>query len=74
MRSKFRSGLAVLFLACWCLPSAVRGQSVAVAQVSGVVTDPSGAALADASLTMTETEKGFERNTVSDSGWPLSVP
>jgi hypothetical protein len=65
VRSKFRSGLAVLFLACLCLPSAVRGQSVAIAQVSGTVTDPSGAALANAALIMTETEKGFKRNTVS---------
>ena len=64
--SKFRSALAVLFFVTLCLPSALRAQSVAVAQVSGTVTDSSGGTLANAALTITETEKGFQRTTVSD--------
>jgi len=40
-------------------------QAEAGAQVSGVVTDPSGAAVPSAKITATQTEKGLTRMTVS---------
>ena len=45
----------------------LRGQAVAVAQVSGSVTDPSGAGIPNASVSMTETDKQLVRSTVSDA-------
>ena len=49
-----------------CLPSTIRAQSVAVAQVSGSVLDPTGKAIAGARVSMTETSKGQVRTTDSD--------
>src|SRR5437764_13046116 len=46
---------------------ALRAQAVAVAQVSGNVTDPSGAAIPNATVTMTETDKQLVRTTVADA-------
>jgi hypothetical protein len=42
------------------------GQSVAVAEISGTVTDSSGAAIAGAQVSMTETEKLVTHSTVTD--------
>ncbi len=44
-----------------------RGQAVAVASVGGVVTDPTGAAVANATLTITETDQHAIHTTVSDT-------
>jgi hypothetical protein len=74
VRSKFRSALAVLFLVSLSLPVALRGQTTAVAQVSGTVTDQSGGALSGAAITITDTEKGSVRNTVSDSSGHYAFP
>ena len=38
------------------------------ATLSGVVTDPSGAALTKAALTLTSSEKGITRTTITDDG------
>lgn len=71
MRSTFRSAFLrlafslVVFLAC--LSHTAYAQSVAVAQVSGSVTDATGAVLANAQVTMTETAKGLVRTTTSDA-------
>ena len=43
------------------------GQSVAVAEISGTVTDSSGAAIAAAQVSMTETEKLVTHTTVTDN-------
>lgn len=45
----------------------LRAQVTAVAQVSGTVTDQSGAALANAQVTMTETDKALTRNATTDA-------
>src|SRR5215471_9123798 len=50
------------------------GQAVAVAQVSGVVTDPTGAAIAGAQITMTETDKQTSRSTTSDASGFYVLP
>src|SRR5437867_11110842 len=49
------------------LPSVARGQAVAVAQVSGMVTDQSGSAVAATQILITQTDKQLQRATVSDS-------
>jgi hypothetical protein len=56
------------------LQSAARGQSVAIAEVSGMVSDPSGARLAGAQVTMIETSKNAIRSTVSDSVGRYTLP
>ncbi len=56
------------------LQSAARGQSVAIAEVSGMVSDPSGARLAGAQVTMTETSKNAARSTVSDTVGRYTLP
>src|SRR6266566_5272615 len=58
--------LSIAFSFSIGLPSAARGQSVAVAQVSGTITDPTGKAVVGAEVTMTETDKQLVRATVSN--------
>ena len=58
------AALSVLFLAT---PTSLRAQAVAIGQVSGVVTDPSGSAISNAAVMMTEIEKQTVRSTLSDS-------
>ncbi len=74
MRSTFRCFLTGLFFVTLCLPSVIRGQAVAVAQVSGTITDASGGSLPNVPVTMTETDKGSVRNTVSDSSGHYVFP
>ena len=54
----------ILFLSA---APAVMAQAVAVAQVSGAVTDRSGGAVVGAAVTMTETDKQIVRSTLTDS-------
>ena len=63
--------LSISFLYILGLPRPASGQTTAVAQVSGTVTDPSGAAVAGAQVTMTETDKGTVHSTVTDDPGPL---
>ena len=67
-----RSTLAGLSLAASILfslglPSPVRGQTTAIAEVFGTVSDPSGAALVGAQVTMTETDKHTVFSAVTNS-------
>lgn len=55
--------LATYFL----LASSAFGQAVEVASVSGVVTDPTGTAVANATVTITETDKQTVHTTVTDA-------
>src|SRR5215467_2853477 len=48
-------------------PFSARGQAVAIASVFGTVTDPSGAALVGAQVTMTETAKNTVFSAVTNS-------
>src|SRR5215469_12589056 len=45
----------------------LKAQVTAVAQVSGTVADPSGAAVANAQVSMTETDKALTRTTATDN-------
>ena len=65
------SSLSVFFL-LWA--PAARAQTVAVAEVSGTVTDPTGAAIAGATVSMTETDKRIVRSTVTDSLGNYALP
>jgi carboxypeptidase family protein len=55
-----RTAWLVLAIALACTPRAV-AQTVAVAQLSGAVVDPSGAALPGAEVTVTQTDTGMTR-------------
>src|SRR5437868_4572208 len=58
--------LALIFVII-ALPPAARAQAVAVAEVSGTISDPSGGALPAAQVIMTETDKQLSRSTVADT-------
>lgn len=65
---RFPAKTSVLLLfsfLCICAPR-VFGQAVDVASVSGVVTDPSGAAVANASVSITQTERQVAHTAVTD--------
>ena len=57
-----------------CLASPVFAQAVAIAQVSGVVADPSGSPVPAAQVRMTETEKQLMRSTVTDAQGRYTLP
>jgi len=52
----------------------LNAQTTAVAQVSGTVTDQSGAAISGAQVSMTETDKSLVRTTVSDANGGYVLP
>ena len=58
---RFAVASSVLGLCLIGGPFKVQAQAVAVAQVSGTVSDPSGSAIVGAQVTMTETDKQLER-------------
>jgi hypothetical protein len=49
------------------VPSPVLAQTVSTGAISGVVTDPSGAAIAGAAITATEKGTGFKRSATTDA-------
>lgn len=59
--------LIVLIAACFIFVPRSFGQAVEIASVSGTVTDPTGTAVANAPVTITETDKQVSRTTVSDA-------
>ena len=69
--SRFVSGgllrpVVVAFLLCLLLVVGAGAQSISTAQLSGVVTDPSGAVVPGATVTVTDASRGFSRTVVSD--------
>ena len=78
MFRKSMSGLGILpaFLVLVLLSSAphLRAQTTAVAQVSGSVTDASGAAVTAAQVSMTDTDKGQVHATTTDSTGHYVLP
>jgi hypothetical protein len=65
------SSLSILFL-LWAPPA--RTQTVAVAEVTGTVTDSTGSAIAGANVSMTETDKQVVRSTLTDSLGNYTLP
>src|SRR5579863_5624501 len=66
-----RSLVAVLFL--WLVPAALFCQEFR-GTISGAVTDPTGAMIAGAKVTITETQTGTKMETVSDNAGQYNVP
>ncbi len=64
--------MPVLFLLC--STSSLRAQAVAVAQVSGTVTDASGSAIPNAQVRMTETDKQTVHSTTTDATGTYVLP
>jgi len=70
-------GVFSVLMPALCLlavPRAAQAQAVAVAQVSGNVTDPSGSAIVNAQVRMTDTEKQAVRTAVTDSQGQYTFP
>ena len=65
--SRAAAYLLGLMLGIAALPNSARSQAVAVAEISGTVTDPSGGILPTAQVIMTETNKQLVRTTLTDS-------
>jgi Carboxypeptidase regulatory-like domain len=65
-------GVAILSLAM--SPTLARAQGDATAQISGVVTDPSGAAVPSAKITATQTVKNLTRTTVANGDGSYILP
>lgn len=55
-------------------PTALLAQSAGTASVQGTVTDPSGASVPNAKVTLTNSERGTTRSTVSDGSGLYSIP
>jgi len=70
------AALALTFSAIFSVssPPLLRGQAVAIAEVSGIATDQSGSAVAGAQITITQTDKQTVRTTVTDSGGRYVLP
>jgi hypothetical protein len=74
-RSTFFGLALITSIICWLAkPHAAFAQTIAVAQVSGTVTDARGAAGANAQVTMTETGLGSVQNTTTDAGGQYVLP
>lgn len=62
------AGFTALLIAFVCLLSAsLRAQNISTAQLNGVVRDPQGAVIPNASIVATDPTKGFTRTATSDS-------
>jgi len=64
--------MLLLSLSFFCAPAGA--QVTAVAQVSGTISDPSGAAIASAAVTMTEVNKQTVHSTLSDATGSYTLP
>ena len=75
IRVNYRVSVIVLFVLVGILtPTRSMAQAVAIAEVTGTVSDPSGAAVASAQVKMTETDKQQVRTTVTDSQGRYTLP
>ena len=63
----FGLSLITLIICSLAMPNPASAQSVAVAQVSGNVTDPTGAAIPNAQVTMTETDKQTVHTAITEA-------
>lgn len=61
-------------LAVWLSCSCAWGQATQVAQIAGVVQDQSGAAIVQAQISLTGTETGFVRETISGPDGTYTLP
>jgi carboxypeptidase family protein len=66
--------VTTLCLSAVLFSARLQGQAVAIAQVSGTVTDQSGSAVPNAQVRMTEVDKALPHATVTDSGGQYALP
>ena len=64
----------VIIICCFLLSNIAWGQATAVSQISGVVRDSSGAAVASAEIRATQTETGLVRPTTSGPDGSYTLP
>ncbi len=67
MRAPCSMRVALLLSAAATLACLSHGQAVSIAEVSGIIADPSGSAIPNATIKITETEKEFSRTAASDA-------
>jgi hypothetical protein len=72
--SRVRFAGLLLALSFCLIPPPARAQSTAQAEVSGTVLDPSGAAIAEADVSMTETDKDLVHTTRTDKSGGYTFP
>jgi Carboxypeptidase regulatory-like domain/TonB dependent receptor-like, beta-barrel len=65
--------VALLALGLFTLPKFAFGQTIATSEILGRVTDPSGAAIPDANVTVTNQNTAFKRTVHSDSSGAYTV-
>src|SRR5215211_3821563 len=68
LRAVVRTFVIPMLAGLWLVVSAVPSAAQATAQISGTVRDGSGAVLPGATITVTQTETGITRSTVSNEG------
>jgi len=66
--------LLIAFAVMGAFAPSARAQAVAIAEIDGYVTDPSGQAIAGAQVKATETDKGQVRTTVSETTGRYALP
>ena len=71
-----RHAVKCLFVTMFCWTALVQYSSgqIGTTAVSGVVTDPSGAAIVNATVTLVSEEQGYSRNTVTNSAGAYEFP
>jgi hypothetical protein len=76
LRRFHQASLAIVVAALFLLGAApnLSGQTAGSASVQGTVTDPTGASVPGAQVTLTNTETGQSRTTVTDSAGLYSLP
>ena len=62
------------FLMLLCFAALAHAQAVAVAQVSGIVSDPAGMVIVGAQVSIVDTEKGQVRSTGTDGTGSYTIP
>src|SRR6516225_9144695 len=62
------------FLMLLCFAALAHAQAVAVAQVSGIVSDPAGMVIVGAQVSIVDTEKGQVRSTGTDGTGSYTLP
>jgi len=73
-RTRFCAAIAVFAVCIGLTAPRLAAQDVAVAEVDGHVTDPSGASVAGATVKMTETEKQVVHTTATDGSGNFRLP
>src|SRR5437016_5177406 len=68
------TGVSALMLCLSITPNAARAQAVAIAEISGTVSDPSGSPIPRAAVRMTETEKQTVHSTLTDASGRYVLP